>query len=303
VRETGEGAFVIYDATSSMMWPGEAAVSVSVVHLACGRPALFVGEPRLDGARVRRINSRLRVGAERDDPAKLLANAGCSFQGSIVLGLGFTLTPEERDALVAKDPRNAERIFPYLGGQEVNTSPTQSFDRYVISFGQMSLDEAEAWPDLIAIVREKVKPERDRLANNSDGRRRREYWWQFGRWTPALFSSVESLSRCIVTAIYTKHLCFSFQIPGRVFSNKLYVFPFDGTSQFAALQSRVHEPWAWAMSSTLKQDLAYTPSECFETFPFPEPDPRAVIPTLEDVGARLYDARAAYMVDVPEQTG
>ena len=29
--------------------------------------------------------------------------------------------------LIAKDPKNAERIFPYLGGQEVNTSPTQDF--------------------------------------------------------------------------------------------------------------------------------------------------------------------------------
>ena len=25
--------------------------------------------------------------------------------------------------LIAKDPRNAERIFPYIGGQEVNDSP------------------------------------------------------------------------------------------------------------------------------------------------------------------------------------
>lgn len=300
VRETGEGAFVIYDATSSRMWPGEAAVSVSVVHLACGRPALFVGEPRLDGARVRRINSRLRVGAERDDPAKLLANAGNSFQGSIVLGLGFTLTPEDRDALIAKDPRNAGRIFPYLGGQEVNTSPTQSFDRYVISFGQMSLDQAEAWPDLIAIVRKQVKPERDQLANNPDGRRRKEYWWQFGRWTPALFDAIAPIDRCLVTSRHSKHLTFSALPTTWVFSEALNVFPLPADSAFAVLQSRIHEAWARLLSSSLEDRLRYAASDCFETFPFPEPDPRAVLPALEDVGARLYDTRAAYMVETQQ---
>ncbi len=89
----------------------------------------------------------------------------------MVYGQGFVLTPDERDTLIAKDAKNAERIFPYLGGQEVNTSPTQEFDRYVISFGQMSLEEAEQWPDLIEIVREKVKPEREKM---SDKRRRRQ---------------------------------------------------------------------------------------------------------------------------------
>jgi hypothetical protein len=36
--------------------------------------------------------------------------------------------------LIAKDPRNAERIFPYIGGEEVNDSPTHAHHRYVINF-------------------------------------------------------------------------------------------------------------------------------------------------------------------------
>jgi hypothetical protein len=35
----------------------------------------------------------------------------------------------------------------------------------------------------------------------------------------------------------------------------------------------------------------------FETFPFLKPDPRTVIPELEDVGQRLYETRARYMID------
>ena len=40
--------------------------------------------------------------------------------------------------LIAKDPRNAERIFPYIGGEEVNDSPTHAHHRYVINFGEMT---------------------------------------------------------------------------------------------------------------------------------------------------------------------
>jgi hypothetical protein len=50
----------------------------------------------------------------------------------------------------------------------------------------------------------------------------------------------------------------------------------------------------------MKADLNYSASECFETFPFPQSEPRAVISALEDVGERLYDARAAYMIDTQQ---
>jgi hypothetical protein len=300
-RATGLAALVragwtIYDATDSMPWPGAAAVTVSVVHAAHGNAARDV-QPRLDGRPVAVLNSRLRPKPERADPTALASNATSSFVGSYVLGMGFTLTPEGRDALVGRDPRNAARIFPYLGGEEVNTSPTQSFDRYVISFGQMPLEDAERWPDLIRIVRDKVKPERDKLKDNTDGLFRKSHWWQFGRWTPALYAAIAPLERCLVTARVSKHLILSFQPTDRIFSEQIYVFPLDRASAFAVLQSRIHEPWARLLSSSMKTDLRYAASDCFETFPFPNPDPRTVLPELETMGEALYETRARFMVD------
>ena len=46
----------------------------------------------------------------------------------------------------------------------------------------------------------------------------------------------------------------------------------------------------------MKTDLNYAPSDCFQTFPFPKPDPCTEIPSLEAIGERLYTARAAYML-------
>jgi hypothetical protein len=116
--------------------------------------------------------------------------------------------------LIAKDPRNAERIFPYLGGEEVNDSPTHAHHRYVINFEDfplkreaMGVSWAEAdddlrrdlwrsgivppdypesvaadWPDLLDIVERRVKPERDQ--QNRD--RNRELWWQYAETRPGL---------------------------------------------------------------------------------------------------------------------
>ncbi|MDP3276939.1 MAG: hypothetical protein Q8Q09_17200 [Deltaproteobacteria bacterium] len=282
----------IYDATVDLPWAGAAAVTVSVVHIAVGNPARGVKRALLDGRVARTINSRLNEASERGDAVKLQANAGCSFQGSIVLGMGFTLTPDARDALIAKDPRNGERIFAYLGGQEVNTSPTQDFDRYVINFGTMSEEEAATWPELFEIVQRLVKPERDNIKRAA----RRKYWWRFGQDTPALYEAIRPLKRCLVTSRVTKHLCFSFQPSNRVVSDRLYVFPFEGYTQFAVLQSRVHSVWTWLLSSTLKTDLNYSATDCFETFAFPQGDPRGVVGALEEAGEALYTARAAYMV-------
>jgi hypothetical protein len=311
-RQTGlqflvnERDYTIYDATRNMPWPEEgAAVTISIVHLARGSTlahckVLELHDPDPDKPgddtaqlhrRVAAINSRLRPTPERPDPKPLPSNAGLSFQGSIVLGMGFVLTPEERDLLVKKNPRNSERIFPYLGGEEVNTNPDQGFDRYVINFGQMELSEAEKWPDLLKIVREKVKPERDRQ-NDANGKK---YWWQFLRTRGELYEAIHPLPRCLVTARTSKHTVFSFQPAHRVFSENLVVLATGSYSAFSVLSSRVHLIWVALTSSTLESRQGYRPSDCFETFPFPWNDPRVVDPHLEQLGQRLYESRAEAM--------
>ena len=114
----------------------------------------------LDTRLVERITAFLFDEGGNDDPYKLSANANKSFQGSIVLGMGFTFDDTNLDAtpisemhrLIEKDPRNAERIFPYIGGEEVNSSPTHAHHRYVINFGEMTEQESRQWPDLMGSI-------------------------------------------------------------------------------------------------------------------------------------------------------
>ncbi|MBK8266480.1 MAG: hypothetical protein IPK80_34785 [Nannocystis sp.] len=311
-RSTGLAALLaegarIYDATVDLRWPAPgAAVTVSIVHAALGLPAQHTEAPVLrtpnasgtliEARTTTVINSRLVGRPERADPVTLRSNADLSFQGSIVLGQGFTLTPEEQGQLIAKNKRNADLIKPYLGGAELNRNPDQGFDRYVIDFGDLDLADAEKWPDLLKIVRERVKPERDKLKDNADGRRRKEYWWQWGRRTPALEAALAKLPRCLVTSRVTKHLCFSWQPSNRVLNEKIVAVVIPADTLLATLQSRVHGAWSWALSSTLKTDLNYAPSDCFQNFPFPAPDPRTEHPFLEDLGKRLDAQRSAFLL-------
>ena len=242
----------------------------------------------LDGRPVEKITAFLFPQGGNEDPKRLQANAGKSFIGSYVLGMGFTFDDTdqkgeasplaEMERLIAQDPRNAERIFPYIGGEEVNTSPTHAHHRYVINFGEMSEQECrESYPDLMAIVEEKVKPKR--LTQGSIVNPAR--WWMFARPASELQRAIAGCDRVLFHPNVSQNLGFAFLEAKMVFAAPHNVFALEKYADFAVLQSRIHESWARFFGSSMKDDLRYTPSDCFETFPFPEgtltpsPSPRA----------------------------
>ena len=49
------------------------------------------------------------------------------------------------------------------------------------------------------------------------------------------------------------------------------VFARDDDYSFGVLHARFHETWALAMGTQLESRPRYTPTTCFETFPFPHP--------------------------------
>src|SRR5690606_28205157 len=92
-RQTGlrhllENGATIYQATNNMRWPGDAAVTVAICHLAIGNPAAATGAS-LDGQEAATINSRLLAFPERPDSSLLGSNAELSFLGTKVYGQGF----------------------------------------------------------------------------------------------------------------------------------------------------------------------------------------------------------------------
>lgn len=340
-RDTGLATILklggsIFGATKRYQWPNEgAAVVVSIVHVRKGGAAR---SPALDGRQVDRISAYLVAGDFDEAPARLEANAGKAFIGSFLLGMGFTFDDgaaakgaaepiAEMKRLIDANPRNQERIKPYLGGEEVNDSPTHSHRRFAIDFenfplrrderpdfkwGELTIEDqrkrfrsgivpgdypgpvASDWPDLLEIVERRVKPER--LAQNREKRSR--LWWQYAEIAPGLLRATQDLDTIIGRSMVGNQWAFA-RIPAKQVNALTIVnFAYATLSPFSVLQSRVHEVWARFLSSSMKDDMRYTPSDCFETFPFP---PGYEIDlSLATAGQAYLEHRAVLMVEANE---
>jgi len=307
-REVGLGQIVreggsIPSAVSTRTWPGIAAVEIAEVWVFRGK---WEGHCYLDEKSVSQVSTYLtaQVG-ELGEPRSLAANGGVAFQGSNMLGLGFTLSPSEAAAYHERDTRNSQVLFPYVNGSDLNTHPQQQGSRCVIYFQDWPLNHQSAprgyrgpvasdFPALLKVVEEEVKPQR---AKNKD-KRRREIWWQFTRPTVDLYAAIRELSRVLIVAQVSRTCAFTFVPTGWVYSHKTIVFALDGNEDFAVMQSAFHVEWAWRYSGTLKRDLSYSPTDCFLTFPFPCLGNENA--SLAAVGGEYHEHRRQIMLDRQE---
>jgi hypothetical protein len=260
---------VITFARRFIKWPGAANVEVNLVALYKPHHSPFAirHSPILDGNPVPFISSRLDPEPEQE-PNRLPQNEGKAFQGDIVRGLGFVLEPVEAEALLAKDPQNRDCLFPYLNGEDLNSHPEQKPSRWVICFHDWPLERARQYPDLLRIVEERVKPERERLRGPGD-KRNREFWWQFGAYRTGMRQATAPLRRVLVISRVTEHHAIVLAPARQIFADRLVVFAFDDFYHFALLQSLLHEIWARRHGFTLESRYCYAPSDAFDTFPFP----------------------------------
>ncbi len=198
------------------------------------------------------------------------------------MGKGFVLSSQEAQELVSRDPRNRDIVFPYLIGDDLNSRPDQTPSRWVINFHDWSLERAETYPDCLRILREIVKPEREKQ-KDIYGKR---YWWRFLRTRPDLLAAIQRMERVLTVPEVSKYVVFTWQPLGIVYAHPMGVIASSQDSVFAILQSNLHELWARERGSTLETRMRYTPSDCFDTFPFPED-----VSDLEDIGALYYACR------------
>ena len=305
-------------ALPSAPWPGVAALEVAHVWLRKGRWAgtFFLSDQPVSG-----ISSLLTIpGRVQGKPYQLKVNESKAFIGTYVLGMGFVLSPEEATSLIKLNPRNRDCLFPYLNGEDLNSRYDQSPSRWVINFYDWPLnrlgvghwlnaseDQQKNWlqsgsvpsdypnsvasdyPDLLSIVTERVKPERDKLGNTPDAKRVKKTWWQFARQTNAMRLAisdlgVEVLSLCRVTKFLTPTVVKS----DWICSIETAIFAMPTMLGLSLLQNSIYELWVREFTSTLETRLRFSPTDCFETFPFP-----AFSAELEAIGNNYYLQRQA----------
>lgn len=267
-------------AVKSMPWPGSANLSVAVVVL-CISP--WHGRSILHGVEVKAISPLLTV---KDSgillPKQLKASGRQAFMGTIVLGEGFVITHELASALVLANSRNAKVVHPYMNGDDLANRFDHSPSRSVINFGDMSLEESMTFREPFEIVERLVKPQREAVKREAY----RKKWWQFAEKCSNLYSSIAGYDIVLVSGNVSKYLNFAFVPAERVFTANVFVFTTRSFSDFACLQSAIHESFARMFSSTLETRLSYSPRDAFYTFPFP-----LTTEPLEEIGRQYHQMR------------
>ena len=292
LRLLREQDFQIFRAIRRLKWPGTAHVVVSVLHL--HKNSTLVSK-YIDERKVKNISVYLKDDDFNDDPSPIRSNAEKIFEGFGPYGSGFLLNSDSELLAQLRESDEKEIIFPYIGAEDVMDSPESSSARYALYTGKISLEELEKhYPQTHSHLRSTVKPEREKKSKRVAGMP----WWQFLWPRSQLRSRMESLDTVFVRPRVAKHHAFVRLPSSYIISNSANVLCDERYSTFSVLQSRVHEIWARFFSSSMKDDLRYAPSDCFETFPFPpgyETDP-----VLEVSGQVYHDHRAALMVEADE---
>ena len=274
IKDTGDIFAVVSDKEWRLNEPngngnGGSAERISSVHISIicfddGSETTRI----LDGARVNNINADLTGGADLTQARTLTENEGISFMGITKVG-PFEISEQVAEEMLSQpNPHgkpNSDVVKRWIIGRDINQVPQ---GMWIIDFGvDMSEEDAALYQAPFEHLVANVKPER--IQNNR--RRYAQLWWLHAEARPGMRQALAGLPRYVGTSMVSQHRIFAW-IDGDVLpENTIIAFASDDDYFFGVLQSRTHLVWASAIGTQLESRPRYTPTTCFETFPFPEP--------------------------------
>ena len=249
----------------------------------------------LDNREVPIITAYLFHAGGNEDPFRLRANEKKAFKGAKPGSLGFVITRDQAEYssfVGALDPRDgATRILkPYVGGLDLNNE--EGSERFVLDVDGLTAEQMASLPDILSYLEAHVRADFLRRGEIEEDTAQ---WWNFRRPTLGMYEALASLSHAIVCSRHGDSFAFARLVTGQVFSESMVVIASEDFTMFAALQSRVHEVWARFQGSSIKDDLRYTPSDCFQTFPFPVQ--KGANDSLEQAGRTYIETRTRVLRD------
>ena len=263
IKETGD----IFWAISDKDWILDGAT----VHVSMAAFDDGTEETRmLDGKSVDKINANLSSAVNIIEAKQISENHNISFQGPVKVGKFDIGLSTALVLLHAPNPHgrpNSDVICPLKNGQDITG---HSREMFAVDFFKRPIEDASQYETPFAHVVENVKPHRD--GSKRDGRRLR--WWQHGETGDALREAIADLPRYVATTRVAKHRIFTWLTGNVLPDSALIIFARDDDYFFGVLHSQIHEVWALAQGTQLREKesgFRYTPSTCFETFPMPEP--------------------------------
>ncbi len=254
----------------------------------------------LDSRFVSSINVNLTSIADVTQAKRLAANLGLCFMADTKGGAFDVAESIALEMLQRPNPHgkpNSDVVVPWANGLDLSRR-YRGF--WIIDFGvDRPQDEAALYEAPFRHVEQHVKPLRDK--NKRDSYRLK--WWIHVEPRPAMHAALQRLARFVVTISVGKFRLFGWMQRPTLPDHQLFAFARDDDYFFGVLHSRPHEQWARSQGTQVREresGFRYTPTTCFETFPFPEPteDQRA---TIADA-ARELDRLRNNWLNPPEWT-
>jgi len=291
VRANNYSPLRIFEAWSDEAWVNEdAAVRVSLIGFGNRDGA------RLNGQSVENIHADLTavIGLDLTKARRLSENANLAFIGPQKDGPLDVSGKLAREWLKSPNPHgkpNAEVVKPRFNGMDLTR---RSSDSWIIDFHKITEADAALYEKPFAHVLQHVKPARDK---NRDINRRMN-WWRFGRTGEDMRNAMAGLPRFIATSRVAKHRLFVWMNCAFMTDSAAVAIARDDDTTFGILSSRFHELWALRLGTALENRPRYTPTTCFETFPFPEgltPKDKGENPAIAEAAKRLNELRENWL--------
>ena len=258
----------IFEAWSDEPWVNDgAAVRVSLVAFGDVHE-----RTQLDGVEVGVIHADLSAGSEIGSTidvttAKpLVENKNTCFVGTSKKATFDISGQLARSWLSHPNPNgksNAEVVKPWINGSDLVKRPS---DTWIVDFG-VDLPEPDAalFESPFEYVQRVVKLEKAMIRSEAERRR----WWLHARTAPDMRNALVGVPRFMATSIVAKHRVWVWRPTVVLASHAVGVVARADDTTFGILHSRMHELWALRMGTSLEDRPRYTPTTCFETFPFP----------------------------------
>ncbi len=253
---------IIHNAVSTQIWSGEAAVHVSLVNWVKSDQE----QKYLDEESVSFINSSLKAEIDVTKAHKLKQNKDKCFVGCQLNGKGFLLDHKLAESFLKANPKNSQVLKLFSSGENLSDYADLKPERWVIDFANMSLEEVSSFKEPFERVRQLVKPERENLRRAI----RRNNWWKYGEVCSGMRKALEANCEeyCFQIICHCKWPVFS-RVPNVwLAGNATCAFASEDYYDFGLVSSTLYWNWIQAQSSSLGLTIRYTPSTCFETFPF-----------------------------------
>lgn len=290
----------ITEAMSSMPWPGDANLHVSIVNWIKGADAapkrLFIQEGNRGRAKERveeldQIGPSLSFNLDVTKAKSIRANrtAGC-YQGQTHGHKSFLMKADIAKHAIAKDQTGElKRVLrPFLIADELIGNKDPRPQRYVIDFRGLDVLQARQFDVAYRQLERSVLPQREAAAKEEENRNNAalaknptakvnkhhanflKKWWLMSYPREDMMKAIAPLTRYIVCGQVTKRPIFEFVSTSINPNAALMVFAYDDDYSFGILQSDIHWQWFTNRCSTLTERFRYTSNTVWDSFPWPQ---------------------------------